>query len=276
MKEAAAVSKPIRNTLLLSVLVMVSFAGCLLWFGLDYGADLRKAAYFGHLSKVQSILKSHPRVVGSYRPHPEAIINNAQRKGAWFSKWLWLRFEWAKLRDFLRQKLHQQHQTQRVVWDEAGISALDLAVESNRPEIVCLLLDYGADYAHLNAGNMTAFQRAILLGRLELVKQFLAHRCDLEVPDRSGGTALWWAVLCQKREIAELLLAHGAKVDGNTNEAPIQAAALVNGKAIAGLLITHGAQINITNRWNETPPTVAIRRGNTEVSDILREHGAHE
>ena len=257
-----------------TALLLVFFLGCILWFSHDYGADLRKAAYFGDLSKVQSILKSHPRVVDSYRPHPEAVINNAQRKGTWFSKWLSLRFEWAKLRGFLRPVLYQQPQTQYDVWNEAGFSALDLAVESNRPEIVCLLLDYGADYARLNASNMAAFYRAILLGRLELVKQFLAHRCDLEVPDRSGDTPLWWAVLCQKREIAELLLAHGAKVDGITNEAPIQAAALVNSKAMAELLITHGAQMNITNRWGETPLAVAIRRGNTEVSDFLREHGA--
>ena len=56
-----------------TALLLVFFLGCILWFSHDYGADLRKAAYFGDLSKVQSILKSHPRVVDSYRPHPEAV-----------------------------------------------------------------------------------------------------------------------------------------------------------------------------------------------------------
>jgi len=275
-QEAVTVSKWTRNTLLLAIVVLVAFVGCLLWFGHDYGADLRNAAYYGDIQKVQHILKAHPRVINLYQPHPEAFLNNAQREGKPFSRSFWLRLQWAKLRHLLRQVIYQQPRTQYDVWDEDGFTALELAVESNRPDIVCVLLDHGADYAHLNAGNMTALNRAIRLGRLGLVKQFLAHRCDLEVPDRSGSTALCEAVLQQNMEIAELLLAHGAKVDGSTNEAPLQGAALVNSKAMAELLITQGAQVNITNRWRETPLAVAIRRGNTEISDFLREHGARK
>jgi ankyrin repeat protein len=273
-QDAAIASKWTRKTLLLAIVVLVAFVGCLLWFGHDYGADLRNAAYYGDIQKVQHTLKAHPRVIDSYWPHPEALINNAQREGKAFSRSFELRLEWAKLRHLLRQAIYQQTRTQYDAWDENGFTALELAVESDHPDIVGVLLDHGADYAHLNAGNMTALHRAIRLGRLELVKQFLAHGCDLEITDRSGTTALCEAVLQQNSELAELLLAHGAKVDGGTNAAPLQIAALVNSKAMAELLITHGAQVNIMNRWRETPQAIAIRRGNTEIADFLRKHGA--
>ena len=274
MKEATTGFKWTRSIFLFIVFLLVVLVGCLLWFGHDDGPDLRQAAYFGDFSKVQSILKTHPWVIDSYRPHPEALLNDAQRKGVPDNKWLRLRLKWAKLRYFLRQVGYHHRETQYDAWDDAGFSPLDLAVEGNHPKIVCLLLDHGADYSHLSAGNMTALNLAIRRARLEIVKQFLAHRCDLETPDRSGSTALCEAVLQQNMEIGELLLAHGAKVDGGTNLAPLQVAAMGNSKAMAELLITHGAQVNITNRWRETPLAIAIRLGNGEVATYLREQGA--
>jgi len=220
----------------------------------DYGENLRKAAYTGDIQAVQQILNKHPRVIDAFRGK---IIDGSFMK------------------DSSAKATDRRPQSQFDVWDDAGYSALDMAVKGKHPEVVFVLLDNGADVTHLNASNYAALHQAIQYGDVEIVKRFLEHNVDLEIKDRGGSTPLDWAVLCQRKEIADLLLAHGADVnDGDMP--PIHWAVKVKSKPMVELLILHGANVNLADKWKRTPLSMAITNGDDELITFLREHGARE
>jgi uncharacterized protein len=57
-----------------------------------------------------------------------------------------------------------------------------------------LLLEHGANPDHPSAGALTALHRAAIRGHTEIVRLLLAHRANPLARDRSGHTALDWAV----------------------------------------------------------------------------------
>ena len=220
----------------------------------DYGENLRKAAYTGDIQTVRRILNKHPRVINTFRGK---IINGS------FTK------------DSSAKATDQRLQSQFDVWDDAGYSALDMAVKGKHPEVVSVLLDNGADVTHLTANNCAALHQAIQIGDVEIVKRFLEHNVDLKIKDATGSTPLDWAVLCQHKDIAELLLAHGADVnDGDMP--PLHWAVEVKSKPMAELLIQHGANVNLADKWKRTPLSMAVTNGDDELATFLREHGARE
>lgn len=258
------------RTLFAVALALIAFVTALFWFGRDYGAELRKAAYAGDAETVRRILQDHPKVIDSHITHPEMLdyvnpTNNLAR--------FMLRRSVIRLRHFLWEKVRRES-SQYDVWNESGYSALDLAVKGNHPEIVGLLLDHHANTAHLNAGNIGAFHQAAQYGNMEVVKCFVAHSAGFEDKDRMGCVPLCWAALSQRADIAELLLAHGAKVDGCGDMTPLHWAVEVKSVSLAELLLKHGAQVNLKDRANRTALSIAVKKGDKEMAAFLREHGA--
>ncbi len=235
----------------------------------DYGKTLRKAAYIGDIQTVRTILRNHPDVINSFRGNPEALSLNAS--GSSNSGRTFVQVLFAKLRGLWRSFFT----TQFGVWDEAGYSALDFAVKGNQPEVVSILLDNGADVAHLNASNYAALHQAVQKGDVEIVKHFLIHNVDLEIKDRTGTTPLGWAILCQHKVIAELLIAKGANINEG-DMPPLHWAAEVKSRPMAELLIQNGAKINLKDKWQRTPLTIAVQKGEDALATFLREHGARE
>jgi len=235
----------------------------------DYGKALRKAAYIGDIQTVRTILRNHPDVINSFRGNPGVWSLNASRTST--SNGSPPSNAFAELWGFLRRSIR----TQFSGFDEAGYSALDLAVRGNQPEVVSILLDNRADATHLNASNYRALHQAVQLGSVEILKQFLIHNADLEVKDPIGGTPLGWAVLCQHKAIAELLIAHGANINGGDTP-PLHWAAEVRSKPMAQLLIQNGARINLRDKWQRTPLTIAVHKGDDALATFLREQGAGE
>jgi hypothetical protein len=220
----------------------------------DYGENLRKAAYTGDIQTVRRILNKHPRVINTFRGK---FING------FFTE------------DSSAKATDHRLRSQFDVWDDAGYSALDMAVTGKHPEVVSVLLDNGAEVTHLNGSNYAALHQAIQIGDVEIVKCFLEHNVDLKIKDKSGSTPLDWAVLCQHKEIAELLLAHGADVNEG-DMPPIHWAVEVKSKPMAELLIQHGANVNLADKWKRTPLSMAVTNGDDELATFLREHGARE
>jgi RNA polymerase sigma factor (sigma-70 family) len=220
----------------------------------DYGKDLRKASYTGDIQTVQRILKNHPRVINAFRGK---VING------WFTN------------DSPVKKSDQRFRSQFDVWDAEGYSALDMAVKGKHPEVVSVLLDNRAEVTHFNANNYAAIHQAIQIGDVEIVKRFLEHNIDLKIKDASGSTPLDWAVLCQHKEIAELLLAQGAGVNEG-DQPPLHWAVNVKSKPMVELLIQHGANVNLADKWKRTPLSIAVANHDDELATFLREHGARE
>ena len=144
-------------------------------------------------------------------------------------------------------------------------------------------------------------------GNIVAVKQHLAAGTDVNAKDGfADWTALHWAVQFGHKEIAELLIAKGAKlnVQNSLGYTPLDLAAMNDNKEIADLLRKHGgisgaadsihvaaavgnietvkqhladgtdvnAKLKVGFKGT-TPLDLAIKFNNSETADLLRKHG---
>ncbi len=95
--------------------------------------------------------------------------------------------------------------------NEAGQSALMVAIINNFPDVAKGLLDKKADVNARTPSGMTALICAATLGRTEMVRILLDRGADVRAKDNRGQTALSLAEKDGYREIVELLRKAGVK-----------------------------------------------------------------
>jgi len=94
-----------------------------------------------------------------------------------------------------------------------GWTPLHLAAAFGAPETVDLLLQHGAqvDAVSKNPQRNQALHAALALGRNpDTVRVLLAHGADVNARQVGGFTALFSAASAGRRDLAELLIEHGA------------------------------------------------------------------
>jgi hypothetical protein len=94
-----------------------------------------------------------------------------------------------------------------------GWTALHLAAAFGTPDTVALLIDRGArvDAVSPNPQRNQPLHAALALGRnVESVRLLLAHGADPNATQAGGFTALFSAATANRKDLAELLMAHGA------------------------------------------------------------------
>lgn len=94
-----------------------------------------------------------------------------------------------------------------------GWTALHLAAAFGTPTVVATLLEYGArvDAVSRNAQENQPLHAALALGRNpETVRLLLAHGAQADAEQNGGFTPIFSAAAANRRDLAELLLAHGA------------------------------------------------------------------
>lgn len=102
------------------------------------------------------------------------------------------------------------------------LTPLIIAIEKNRPAIVKLLLDAGADRNTASKGNLTPAHSAARCPNYEIMRMLLEEEVNLNVQSlQKGGTPLHIATGCRHIEIVKMLLEAGADVnitstDGHT------------------------------------------------------------
>ena len=185
-----------------------------------------------------------------------------------------------------------------------GGTPLNLAVQVENIELAKLLIYRGA-----NCRN-GYLRWAILMGNEDLVEYLISARADVNCRDCTGETPLHTAIRRSRNgtteiEVAKLLIASGANVrakdvDGWTAlhfvknielaKLLICAGADVNAKSNSGitplhfvnsidlakLLISAGANVNCRDEKNKSVLYNVIDKGNIELANFLREHGAIE
>ena len=78
------------------------------------------------------------------------------------------------------------------------------------PEVIELLLEYGADINARTVSNRTALYIASQNGILESVQTLLRHGADMHIRGEGNLTPFQVATSYEHSEIAQLLLKHGA------------------------------------------------------------------
>ena len=103
--------------------------------------------------------------------------------------------------------------------------------------------------------------------------QLLAADADVNAKDAFAESPLDSAVKEDFYEMVELLVAKGAKVNGDGGTTPLHKSASTGQKKIVELLLANGANVNVTIAFGDTPLDWAIRNKKEGVAVILRTHG---
>ncbi len=114
-------------------------------------------------------------------------------------------------------------------------------------------------------------------GDIDQVQSLLSKGADINLADRMRWTPLHIAVLNRRQDIVELLVNKGANLNltNNRGQTPLHVAVDSGQKEIVELLITKGADVNIMT-GSENALTMAQKKNNTEIIDILVKNGARE
>ncbi len=114
-------------------------------------------------------------------------------------------------------------------------------------------------------------------GDIDQVQQLLSKGANVNEKNRMGWTPLHTAIRNRRLELIEPLLAKGADINATDNrgQTPLMAAIYIGQNDAAELLIAKGADINII-AGGDNALTLAKKRRNTEIADLLVKHGATE
>ncbi len=157
---------------------------------------------------------------------------------------------------------------------------MDFAAGSGRDGAVELLLAYGAQANGTNRSGLTPLHTAARLDHTKSVRLLLA-RIPVNTLDARGNTALHYAMERANVEMVTLLLTNGADLNTANHEGvtPLFYAINLTGPGrleVMELLLNRQAAVNVTNVFGKTLFGAALERGNSNVIQLLLQHGAKE
>ncbi|KAI2627703.1 ankyrin repeat-containing domain protein [Hypoxylon sp. NC1633] len=165
-----------------------------------------------------------------------------------------------------------------------GDTALGTAIKRNRYDIAEIVLRAGADpnaSVHSEPGKGALLECAVHENSVPMVQFLLSHGADPNnLGNRYGGTALGTAIQRNRYDIAEILLEAGA--DPNASErlesrrgTPLRYAVFSQNIPMVQLLLSHGADVNGPgDEHHGTAIQIAAKRGYLRIALILLEAGA--
>lgn len=153
---------------------------------------------------------------------------------------------------------------------------LEQAIASGQEDTVKMLLGNNGDVnAHLPSGS-TALGLAALKGQDAIARLLIANGADVNSRNRDGTTPLYDAALSGHLSTVAILLARGADINAQENQSgttALYAAASLGHGDVAALLLEKGADPNIPSNEGESPLHAALKNGNAEVANSIRQHG---
>lgn len=179
-----------------------------------------------------------------------------------------------------------------------GVEALDIAIQSDRADLVKILMDNGAscsayrEFGEVKCALATAIRRQG--GQdLQLVSTLLKLGTDpdeiisevkssneLFLGTKCCETALLVAISTEQPKMVQLLIDHGSNINlaatGRIKRTPLQQAAENGSNKIVRLLLEQGANVNCppAARSGGTALQLAAFAGNMGVVELLLDHGA--
>ena len=126
------------------------------------------------------------------------------------------------------------------------------------------------------AGNSLPLIDAVRSGNVGSVRALLKQRVDVNAATADGTTALHWAVQANANEVAQLLIAAGAKANAANRYGvtPLTLAATNGNAVLTEALLKAGANPNLTVGEGETILMTAARAGSVDTIKALVARGA--
>jgi ankyrin repeat protein len=282
----------------LAIAMLVAMA----WSSLAFCAEIHEAAKSGDLEKVKALLEENSNLVFGKDTDDRTPLH------------------WAAARDHKNAaELLLANKANVNAKDDAGWTPLHAGVQFGYKEMAGLLLAHGAEVNAKNEDGQTPLHLAARSGSKDLVELLLAHGAQVNAMNNKGGkrinstpilndhkeavmnmreddgrTPLHDAALNGHKDVAELLLAHGAKVNAKNVDyvdmkrldeklrrldssdyiepdglTPLHLAVVNGHKDVAKLLLANKAAINVKSREGHTPLHLAARMGHKDVAELL-------
>ena len=159
-----------------------------------------------------------------------------------------------------------------------GVTALLLATECGRYEVVKALLEHAVD-VNASGGSgaaSPALHRAARRGHVKIVKLLLKNKATVDLADHEGRTAWTYSIMMHHRKISDLLRKAGA--DPNTKESagvnPLYGAAASGNLEDVKFLLDCGTDPSILTNYGWAPLHWAAANGFYEVVKLLLKYGA--
>jgi ankyrin repeat protein len=147
-----------------------------------------------------------------------------------------------------------------------------------------LLLEKGADPNHKGGFKAkdgpsisTPLGLAISYGRLDLAKLLLAHGAEIDGWDNSSKTPLLWTITKDLPSMSKFLLDNGANPalrDEKTGRTPLHLAVGRGNETITSILLKAGGLPDAKDEENISPSYLSAYYGYSEITRLLREYGA--
>ncbi|KAJ7460268.1 ankyrin repeat-containing domain protein [Mycena latifolia] len=153
---------------------------------------------------------------------------------------------------------------------------LEHGAEEGHPEIVCILLEQGAEVNAQGGYCGNALKAACCGGNIDIVRQLLEHGADVKAEGGECGHALQAAAWGGNTDIVRLLLEQGAEVktQGGKYGNALQAASAQGSTEIVHLLLERSAEVNIQGGYYGNALQAACCSGQIEIVHMLLDQGA--
>lgn len=226
------------------------------------GQDIHTAARNGDLISVKALLEQDPAQIDSLNANGSTPLIVAASVGQ------------DKVVDYL---LNKGADIQAV--NKMGMSALHYAVNGEHLEVVKRLIEKGAD-VNIQSMMGSPLHRAVFNGNTEMIRLLLGAGADVDsVMASSGWTPMHIAALSGWYEAAKLLVDNGSGlniVDKRGATALYYAVMTGNRDAekVAILLLNQGAEFNKTAPDGRTLLLVAVQKGKEDAVSLFLEKGA--
>jgi ankyrin repeat protein len=168
--------------------------------------------------------------------------------------------------------------------NDRGWTPLMIAAMAGRVDMAKLLVEKGADVNARSTSKTgsTVLCFATESDNPELLALLVDHGADVNGRSRNLMSPLYNAATKQKKAAASYLISHGARLDelGFLNEVgerftPLMGAGLMGDREMAKLLLDHGANVEATNRLGDTALKLSAKKPYPDIVKLLIERGAN-
>ena len=160
--------------------------------------------------------------------------------------------------------------------DEQGNSPLQLAAQSGNVEIMRVLLKAGAD-VNGRGGEMSPLAASVIHGQTQAVNLLLRQHAKVNQAGANGRTPLFDALELEKLDIAKLLLGNGAdyRVLNTNGESVLSLAVRKSQLPMLDMLLRQGVPVDLRDREGHSALYWSNFYRSDEMSTLLRAHGAN-
>ena len=155
-----------------------------------------------------------------------------------------------------------------------GFNAIHYAAYKGTIKLISLLIDYKANYLITNDHGLSILHIAAQSNNVNILAYLHEyHNFSYSSTDKAGATSLHWAAYSGSIDALEFLYVNGVDInakdkDGST---PLHLAVIAGKKNIILKLLKFNCSTNIKDKNQMTVKEIALKRGDTYISDYIAE-----